>query len=182
MFKSWFTAPTNGGFSSFYYYNPATKEFCRIRLELQRSPLRQDDGRTGVFYRDNRVVGFSTNENLNFRNKRLWCIQKTESGDRLLYQGYYLLNSEPRVWEKYVYDSSDTLHSIHKGNPIIPAEKAVLPPGIRMDHLLRLAKVAIMRKQDIYLTSRDATPEHLARKILAEMNFPQMICDVVARI
>ncbi|UDJ81227.1 hypothetical protein [Kosakonia oryzae] len=48
--------------------------------------------------------------------------------------------------------------------------------------MLKLAKIAVTRKKDIYLTSKNATPEQLASKILAEINFPQMICDVVARI
>lgn len=182
MFKYWFTAPKNNGFSSFYFYKLDTKEFCRIRLELNRHSRNQNDGRTSAFYYAYRAVGFAASKYLDCTNRQFWRIQKTGSGDRLLYQGKFLLNSEPNMLERYVYDSSNTLLGIHKGNPMVSSTEAILPPGIRTYHLLKLARIAVMRKKDIYLTPKNATPDQLANKIMAEINFPQMICDVVARI
>ncbi|WP_208657799.1 hypothetical protein [Kosakonia sp. MUSA4] len=182
MFKCWFTAPKNKGFSSFYYYQPDTKEFCRIRLELNRYSRGRDDGRTSVFYHPYRAVGFSARNDLDYNKRQLWRIHKIGKGDRLLYQGGLLLNAEPNRDEKYIYDSANTCLGIHKGNPVIPFDEAILPLGIRKYHLLKLAKIAVMWKKDIYLTPKNASPEQLANKILAEINFPRMICDVVARI
>lgn len=98
----------------------------------------------------------------------------------MIYRQEFILSSDPNVREKYIYDSSNTREGIHKGNAIISSSEVILPPCIRKYHLLKLAKIAIMWKKDIYLTSKNATPEQLANKILAEINFPQMICDVVA--
>ncbi len=170
-FQSWFTAPENNGFSSFYCYHTETNEFCRIRLELNRRVHGRDDGRTSIFYRNYRAVGFSSRDDLD-TNPRAWRIQDTAFGSQLLYKDYLFLNSEPNEEMKHVYDSSDPWRSIHSGNPVILPGNAILPPGIGMEHLLKLARISVSRKQDIFLTSRNATPDQLANKILAAINLP----------
>lgn len=182
MFRWWFTAPKSKGFSSYYVFNTVTKEFCRIRMELNRPPHGYDDGSTRVFYRPYRVIGFSARKDLDTRNLWLWHVQKTGAGERLLYQGNVLLDSEPSEREKYVYDSSNIMLSMHYGSPAIHSDKAILPPGINLLHLQKLAHTAFKRKKDIYLTSRYATPDQLASKILSEINYPLMFCDIVAKI
>lgn len=170
-FQTWFTLPRNNGFSSFYCYHTKTNEFCRVRLELNRQGKYGDDGRTSVFYSNYRAIGFSSRNDLDTR-PWAWCVKNTAFGSRLLYKDYLFLNSEPDEKNKYVYDSSDPRIYIHRGNPIVPQEEAVLPPGIRREHLLKLVRVAFSRKHNIRLTDRNATPNQLANKILASINLP----------
>ncbi|WP_208657798.1 hypothetical protein [Kosakonia sp. MUSA4] len=170
-FKCWFTDPGNNKFSSFYYYDTETSEFCRIRLELNRRTNRHDDGRAAVFYRNNRIVGFSSRDDLDV-SPRAWHIQNTSSGSRLFYRNHLILESEPGPNAQHVYDCSDSSPFIHAGNPVIPLENAVLPPGVMMEHLLHLARVSTSWKRDLYLTAKDATPTQLAYKILAAVNIP----------
>lgn len=170
-FKCWFTDPGQSKFSSFYYYDTDTSEFCRIRLELNRRSSSRDDGSAGVFYRSYRAVGFSARDDLDI-SPRAWQIQKTAAGSRLYYKDYFFLDSEPGINARHVYDCSDVHNTIHSGNPVIPLQDAVLPPGVMMEHLLHLARISVTRKKNIFLASKDATPNQLANKILAASNMP----------
>lgn len=166
MFKYWFTAPKGGAFSSFYMFNPVSRVFCRIRLELNRKTTEKDNGETGAFYRDYRVVGFSSRSNLDIGNLSLWRISTSDSCHRLVYESIMALRAEPEHWGEHVYDTSNAEISIHKGNPIIPEEEAILPGTVKIADLIALAKIAIKNKSSVVLTGKDATGAELAQAIL----------------
>lgn len=68
---TWTTRPRNP-FDSFYYYNTGTRDFVRIRLELNRTGSNPDPG---VFSKLNRYVGFViSTAGMNFEEYNYWSV------------------------------------------------------------------------------------------------------------
>ena len=155
----WYTQPP-GSFSSYYYYLPEspTRELVRIRLELGRSPSGYDDGGTGAFLNAYTRVGFSPyifipddrNKFRVTRDGRISVPFKSAYRPSGVYVGgpsRTYLYKEPipgyRVYDFLTFDSSEPLDTPHMGNTVIGASDANLPPGIRGDHLEKIANLCV---------------------------------------
>lgn len=147
MILSWFTQPP-GGFSSYYQFDTATREFSRIRLELGRqSETRTTD--TFVSYNSDRAVGFSA-QRLSTSDLTRWSVD--EDG-QLCFDDVALPSDKPSAGDR-VYDSSNPDSFVHRGNPVTDAP--VLPQDIQAKHLALLANDALLTRKGFTLTANDA--------------------------
>ncbi len=150
--QTWFTQPRIG-FSSFYMYDTDTRNFVRIRLELNRQQHNRDNGWTKIIKRSNRIVAFS-----NDRDRDAFLDQQPPiiniAGHAVQY------NYPPRA-NQYVYDCSignDAV--IHFGNPV--TLQPILPAGIDAMILHTIARHYIIgADQTIDLTAPDAGEQGL---------------------
>jgi hypothetical protein len=132
MPQTWYTQPKNGGFSSFYFFDAASRHFVRVRLELNRPPgASGDDGLPKIMFRANRYVGFSP--------------VRIDPGTIQLAGGILEGPRGPLVSDPaaglMVYDGSAAsptgpfANTPHMGNPVTTSP--ILPPGITEAMLIR---------------------------------------------
>lgn len=155
--QTWFTNPS-GGFSSFYMYDTDTKNFVRIRLELNREPTSDgvDNGYTKIVKRSNRVVAFSTKYD---RHPFL-------RGDEIYVSGSPVPYAYPPNVGMYVYDCSvGSGRSPHLGNPVILTP--ILPAGIDSELLSTIASHYITGNDiDEDLTPPTSNVENLVARLI----------------
>ena len=122
---TWFTDPSeNHGdnrFSSFYLYDDSTRNFVRIRLDMNRP----DGHRPCIVIRSNRVVGFS---------RKQVKVSVKENG--IFTENNQLLSNIPQVGY-WVYDGTPGRNA-HHGHQI--TDNPYLPDDITKDMLLKLAE------------------------------------------
>lgn len=155
MIISWNTDPSKGTFapgstkySSYYQYDTVSRKFVRIRLELGRGG--SDGGDTGSFYRENRYVGFTTDNDLSTDINR-WSVDDGQLRYELEKDEYLHLPTEPKTGATTYDTSFGNVKSIHRGNPV--TSDPHFPEGIQNKHLGVLANEAILEGKGIVLTS-----------------------------
>lgn len=164
MIISWNTDPSKGTFapgstkySSYYQYDTVSHKFVRIRLELGRGG--SDGGDTGSFYRENRYVGFTTDNDLSTDIKR-WSVDDGQLRYELEKDEYLHLPTEPKTGATTYDTSFGNVKNIHRGNPV--TSDPHFPEGIQNKHLGVLANEAILGEKGIVLTSSAASGAELS--------------------
>lgn len=188
---TWFSQPqppppeNPKNFSFYYMYETGTKQFCRIRLELDRNiPDAPTDNQTIISYDPNRVVGFAENGLPSPSENGKWSVNREL---QLCYEGKPLEGPPPKSGVG-IYDAQyagvRSVTGFHVGNPVTTDPK--LPPGIAAKHLALLAQEAMLDRTELTLTAGTATPQELAKAIqdrvvtiLEVKNFDQVNDDLI---
>jgi hypothetical protein len=184
--KTWYTQPEGEAFSSFYYYEEASRELVRIRLELGRRETETDPGNTIAIYRSNRIVGFTK---FLYSKKESARFAANSKGKMIDNRGTLMGNKPKPGGLLYDFSSDRNGRSLgtHQGNTVIDEGEANLPSGIHKGHLERLAEICMKKKDDMILTGRDAAEEQLVAAIKKaieteqgsmEEDIPEVVSDV----
>lgn len=162
MIINWYTDPSGGDFagnpdkfSSFYQYDPASKEFVRIRLELGRADA---DG-TFARFKSERYVGFS-DERYSTGNLNRWTV---DGQGRICFDNAALQQTPREGYQ--VYDATNPRVFVHRGNPVTTEPN--FPEGIQAKHLSLIANKVMITGQDVALTAGTDTAAQLSTRIKA---------------
>jgi hypothetical protein len=169
MIMSWFTQPP-GENSSYYQYDTVTKNFTRIRLELDRASSSGSTDDTFVGYKAERYVGFSTARYSTSKgNLGDWSVNEDGA---LCYKGVALPADRPDAGAR-TYDCTDPSSFVHRGNPVTTTP--TLPEGIGAKHLALLANETFGGAHDAMtkLTGPDASDAELSKAL------KDAVCTVV---
>jgi hypothetical protein len=168
MIITWCTDPSQGEFeegdvtfSSFYQYETVTKQFVRIRLELNRQVSGGDQGDTFARFKAERFVGFS--DQALSRDLQHWTV---DAEGRLCFDGNALGQTPTNDYN--VYDCTDVTEFIHRGNPITTDPN--FPEGIEPKHLLLIANDTMISGADIRLTGRGASAQQLSEALATRVS------------
>lgn len=181
MIMSWFTQPPGKTFSSYYQYDTVTKNFTRIRLELNRA----DPDGTFISYQTERFVGFSAKRyRTSGKNLRRWSVNEK---NELCYENVALPTSQPNEGVR-TYDCSLPMTRVHQGRGL--TNDPILPEGIKPKHLALLANETFGGDEDatIKLTESNAGDAAVASALQGRVceilgvpatDFPAITDDVI---
>lgn len=167
--KIWVTQPMNL-FDSFYYYDTDTKDFVRIRLELNRTG---NDPEPGIFAKRNRYIGFVDSiEGLDLDDLTRWSVN-TEH--KIIYNNT-VLDNEPAVGKKVIDFSLPTGKAhptfVAHGHTVItmPYRLPINSQGqpVTFDMLNTIVDYVIGTNNTILFCNADASAFELADAIFHE--------------